>query len=150
MVHAYCLFVLKVPEQAEDVFQDTFIRFYVNVREQDDITNLPGFLLKIAKNLCLNVKRSRKIKIPVEGITFTTDHSKTYEKTELLELILSATELLDEKYRTPFIMREFNGMPYSEICERINVSLSNAKLRVSRAKQKLIKELQPYIKDLSK
>ena len=46
-------------------------------------------------------------------------------------------------------MREFKGMRYKEIAKEASISLPNAKLRVTRARKKIIDILSPYLKDIA-
>lgn len=157
-VHAYCLRVFNNPEQAEDVFQETFIRFYQSVTKnvEDDYIdlvknfNIPGFLITIARNYCLNLKRKEKKEVFVENYDFFEYEQFGYERTELLDLITSSLELVDFEYREAFVLREYNGMSYEEIAECTKTSVSNAKARVFRAKNKIKDILKPYLVDLQK
>jgi RNA polymerase sigma-70 factor (ECF subfamily) len=148
-VHAYCYRVLNNPDIAEDIFQETFIRFYQNVQDNHKDLNVPGFLITIARNLCLNYKRDKKIGVPVEEAK-NLFYQDNYEKKELLDLITRALDLLDDEYREVFILKEYAGMQYTEIAEILNISPVNAKTRVFRAKQKIKEILSPYLKDLAK
>lgn len=148
MVHAYCLRVLGDRDRAEDVFQETMIKFYHNVDPERDNINVPGFMITIARNLCLNAKRDTKQTVPVEDINYFTDSNSQIENKELLGLITSSLDLLDFDYREAFVLREYDGLPYEQIAEITNTTVSNAKSRVSRAKQKIKTILAPYLKEL--
>lgn len=156
-VHAYCLRVFNNSEQAEDVFQETFIRFYQSVTKKQEeqyqietkTFNIPGFLITIARNYCLNIKRKENREVLVENYDIFEDEHFAYERTELLELIKSSLDLLDFDYREAFILREYNGLSYEEIAETTNTSISNAKARVFRAKNKIKDILKPYLEDLN-
>jgi RNA polymerase sigma-70 factor (ECF subfamily) len=150
MVNAYCLKIVGNQQQSDDIFQDTFIKFYQNVKEDFPQTNVPGFLIKIARNLCLNLKRDRKNNVPIEELEYLGVNDYNYENKELLELITMALDLLDFEYSEAFILREYDGLQYDEIAEITNTSVSNAKSRVFRAKQKIRDLLEPYLKDLNK
>ena len=113
-VHAYCLKILGDQEKAEDIFQETFLRFIKNVKADAKTTNIPGFLIKIARNLCLNEKRNKRIMVDVEDFNFFTEPNQNYEKKELLELINMALELIEFNYREVFILREYNELNYDK------------------------------------
>lgn len=134
---------------AQEIFQETFVRLYNQLLEKDDI-NIPGLITTIARNLFYNIKRDSKQIVDIDENEIEDNEFDLIEKKELLDLILNAVEFLEEKYRTVFILREFNGMSFKEIAEQENISFANAKLRSTRAKQKLIKILKPYILDLEK
>lgn len=148
-VHAYCLRVTGNVQAAEDIFQDTFIKFYQNVRADVPNTNIPGFLIKIARNLCLNQKRDVKaVTVPLDSFDFPQMDTSSFEQKELLDLINMALELLDFEYREAFVLREYNGLSYQEIGDLCSITVANAKSRVFRAKEKIKSVLQPYMKDL--
>lgn len=149
MVHAYCLRVLSDEEQAEDIFQEVFIKFYQNVKSDAAKTNIPGFLITIARNLCLNYKRDKRTMVPIENLEFMFPESQNYEQKELLDLITHSLELVDDDFREAFVLREYSGLSYKEIAEVTNITLANAKSRVFRAKQQIKTILKPYLKDLS-
>lgn len=113
------------------------------------MTNVPAFILRIARNLCINAKRRTPDTLPLEEWQFPVQPS-TNEKTELLELITRALDLLPFEYREAFILREYDGLPYAEIAVIVDASVSAVKVRVFRARAKIRHILAPYITDLSK
>ncbi len=149
-VHAYCLRVLGDEDAAEDIFQETFIKFYKNVQGNHASKNIQGFLITIARNLCLNFKRDKKNTVEIDKLDFYMHDNQNYEQKELLDLINTALELVEYDYREAFVLREYSGFSYNDIAEACNISVANAKSRVFRAKQKIKEILQPYLKDLSK
>jgi len=151
MVRAYVITVVKHTEKTEDVVQETFIRFYNTIKKGNDFPNVPGFLITVARNMCLNKKRQEKHNVPMEeDFEIKSDYSDGYENKELLELIIMSTEFLKDKYRRAFMLKEFEGFKYREIAEIESIALATAKIRVMRARQMIINTLKPYIKDLSK
>lgn len=149
MIHAYCACIIKDTDLVEDIFQETFIRFYNAVTQEKTITNIPGFLTITSRNLCYNAIRSKKNNVEIEENMLVDRTVDKYENKELLEIIISAVEFIDEKYRTPFVLREFEGLSYSEIGKLLNITADNAKVKTTRAKKMIIKVLQPYLKDIS-
>lgn len=147
-VHAYCMRVFNNEEQAEDIFQETFIRFFNSVRADMKDFNVPGFLITIARNLCLNYKRDKKSTVSIDEVDYLV-YQDNPDNTELLDLINRSLEVLDEQHREAFVMKEYGGLPYNEIAEILNITVVNAKSRVFRAKQKIKNILEPYMKDLS-
>ena len=147
-IHAYCLRILNDELAAEDIFQETFIRFYQNIKIDNQTTNVPGFLITIARNLCLNYKRDRRQMVSIEDIDFQVKPNEVYEKEELLDLITRALDLLELQQRELFVLREYYGMPYKDISDLTGISVASAKSKVFRAKHKIKNILAPYLKDL--
>ena len=58
MIRSYTIRFLGQRDEAQDVYQETFIRFYESAQKDREMTNVPGYLLKIARNLCLNQRRN--------------------------------------------------------------------------------------------
>jgi RNA polymerase sigma-70 factor (ECF subfamily) len=112
------------------------------------MTNVPGYLLKIARNLCLNCRRNKKQTVEFDDYQSLVLPSAT-EKTEFLQLITTALDMLPDDYREVFVLREYEGLSYAEIAEIVGASLSNVKVRIFRAKQKIREILAPYIAEFS-
>lgn len=147
-VFAYCLRFLGQRDEAQDVYQETFIRFYESAQQKREMTNVPGYLLKIARNLCLNCRRNKKQTVEFDDYQSLVHPSST-EKTEFLQLITTALDMLPDDYREVFVLREYEGLSYAEIAEIVGASLSNVKVRIFRAKQKIREILAPYIAEFS-
>lgn len=147
-VFAYCLRFLGQRDEAQDVYQETFIRFYESAQQSREMTNVPGYLLKIARNLCLNCRRNKKHTVEFEDYQSLVQPA-TAEKTEFLQLITTALDMLPDEYREAFVLREYEGLSYAEIADIVGASLSNVKVRIFRAKQKIRDILAPYIEEFS-
>lgn len=150
-VFAYIRRVVNDEEQTEDLFQETFYRFFRNVKATPDKGTIIGYLITIARNLCLNYKRDKKTTLSIDDIRlYDYKTNSDYEEAELVELLTMSMELLEMEYKEPLILRVYNGMNYNEIAEICNTTESNARSRVHRAKQKIKTILMPYLKDLAK
>lgn len=148
-IYAYCLRITGSTEDTNDIFQDTFYKFFNSVKKGSKVENLPGFLLTIARNLCLNHKRNKKINFELEDYHLFSNDSG-YEKKELLDLIASSLDLLEFKQREAFVLRQYQGMKYKEIAEVTGENITTVKNRVWRAKEKIKEILQPYLQDMTK
>lgn len=148
-VFAYCRRFLGNKEEAQDVFQETFVRLYQSAQKDRNMTNVPAFILTIARNLCVNAKKREKHDLSFEEFMVAKESSK-YEDDELLNLIKMAIDVLPEDYKEIFILREYDGLSYADIAEVTGTSLNNVKVRIYRAKQKVREILAPYLADLSK
>jgi RNA polymerase sigma-70 factor (ECF subfamily) len=148
-IHAYCYKILKDKQKAEDIFQETFIKFYQNVRTDRLSTgSLIGFLITISRNLCLNEKRDNMNLISFNSVMYFK-HSEVYSNdSDTKEIIKSAIERLEMTYREPLVLRLYEGLEYSEIAEICEITEENARKRVFRAKQKIKELLQPFYAEL--
>lgn len=109
------------------------------------------YIIRIARNKHLsNQEKIREEIRDIDELDVFQVNDNKYEKEELYNLILSALDLLDDKYRDVFVLREFEMMSFQEIADLCNLSLSNAKMLAVRSREKIVKILQPYIQDLNK
>lgn len=147
-VFAYCLKVLADRQAAQDVFQETFVSFYRKATEGAKIENVFGYLLMIARNTCINYKRVQVRTVDLDHASALSSPSYPHESKELLGLVRTAIELLESEYREAFVLREYDGLDYEEIAKLLGLTVSNAKVRVSRARAKIRTILAPYLKEL--
>ncbi|MFH1050264.1 MAG: sigma-70 family RNA polymerase sigma factor [bacterium] len=147
-IYAYCRRFLGNKEAAEDVFQETFLNFHQGSKKLSSMTNAKGYILSIARNLCYNYFRTEKLAISSDDYSTIINDDRS-ENDELLDLIKRAIELMPEEYRELFILREYDGMSYTEIADITKSNVNTVKVKLFRAKQKLRKILEPYIQDLS-
>lgn len=148
-IYAYCLRITGSLEDARDIFQDTFYKFYEASQKKAEIENIPAYLLIIARNLLRNMQRENKHSFTFEDINITTN-DQGYEQRELLQLIAKALECLDVDHREAFILRQYHGLSHKEISNIIGENISVVKNRIWRAKEKIREILEPYLEDLSK
>lgn len=143
-VHSYCYKILKNKQVAEDIFQETFIKFYQNVKSEKMHSSLLGFLLRIARNLSLNAIRDEKNKHVSFVIDYNSYSAIDEFASENLQLIQKSIESLELKYREPLVLRLYDGLEYEEIAEILDITPENARKRVFRAKQQIKTMLKPY------
>jgi len=149
-VNAYCQKVMGIEEEAEDIFQEVFVKFYESIRLTDNL-NVMGFLIRIARNMCLNRKRvSARSQLIESDTEIGGTLGPGYEKKELLDLIDGALCEIGHDLREAFILREYNGFTYNEVARITDCSLANAKSRVHRAKKRIKEKLRPYVVDIKR
>lgn len=150
-VFSYCMRVLGSRDAAYDVFQETFIRFLQSSDRIENLENVRAYALTICRNLCLNEKKRLSTSlVEFDDTLYNPGVSREAERTEMHKLIAMALELLPADMREIFVLREYDGLPYNEISELLNIKLDTAKVRVFRARQKIKEILEPYMNEFSK
>ena len=143
-IYAYCRCVAWRQDESDDLFQETLSRLYESAHQNRPVANVTGYAIKIARNLWLNLQRGRKPVVSLDHAELQV-HDMPHERTEMLDLIQMAMELLTEDYREAFYLREFNDMPYDDIAEILGISSGNVRIRVTRARERIRQILEPYI-----
>lgn len=148
-VYAYCLKVTANEEEARDIFQETFFRFFEASKSKKTLKNIGAFIIIIARNLCLNYKRDKKTKVHLDDINYAS-YDNEYSRKELLDLINESLELLSFDQREAFVLRQYQGYSYKEIAEITGDNENAVKNRVWRAKERIKEILSPYLEDVNK
>lgn len=134
-----------------DVVQETFLRIW-RMRDQlrDDDMQVSGLAFTIAKNLVREHfrKDSRVTFLPEladgEGGTVSPAVEQGERLGILRRRLQEAFATLPPLLREAYSMYQIMGLSIAEIARRTNVSESNVKVRIFRAKEKL----RPLLKDL--
>lgn len=150
-LYAYILKVTGSSDETKDIFQEMFVKFVQSAEKEKNsatqLMNCGGYLMIIARNLCLNHKRSKKHNVELEEYHSITTSSPRYEQEELLNLIHTALEYLDFDYREAFVLRLYHDLSYEEIADITQTTIPTIKNRVWRAKEKIRKILAPVLSD---
>lgn len=137
--------------EAEDVGQETFIRFYRALDSFREESSLKTYLTRIAINLSLNaLKRRRRLR----DRFVRSDESDFVEPTwnaegeidaeERALVVRKAIDRLDPKHRAVVVLRMINGYSTRETAELLGVPQGTVLSRLSRGMQRLETLLKPY------
>ncbi len=153
-VFIYCARILGDQTSARDACQEVFIAFWRSISSERVMTNLRGYLLRIARNICLLMKRNDSYITTTEfeeNLVETENPlgEAAIEQNELAEILAMALELLPEHYRQAVVLQCYNGLTYQEIADVLGVPLSTARNWIVRAKAHLRTILEPYWQDRS-
>lgn len=131
-IYCYCYFKLHNREAAEDVTQETFLRFLANHTYRDTGKALQ-YLYSIARNLCINeYHKPRSQALPDEM-------EVPFPENELLSAISlqAALEELNPEERELLLLRYANEVPITVICRIFQLSRFAIYRKISRALKKL-------------
>ena len=140
-------------EDAMDIVQETFLRFYEKVNMFRRGKNFQNWLLQIAKNLCVdyyrkNYKRNSDLQREknVEKLCQSSYSQKDLNSSSDLKQIFSrCIDGLSEKQRVVFLMKHYNQLEYKEIAQILSIALGTAKSLHFKALQNLKLLMSPYM-----
>jgi len=149
---------------AVDLSQETFLRVYRNIRRYSNIYQFSTWIYRIATNLAIDEMRYRKRRGQVfyrkvwgtrqmadkECQGFELRDSRRSPRDEVLrkessQVLGDAIRSLPEKYRTAFVMKEVQELPYDTIAKALNCSAGTIKSRLHRARELLQRKLERYL-----
>ncbi len=145
-VFAYCLRMLGSSVEAEDMFQEVFIRVWQRAYQFTEEKSLSGWIFTIAHNLCLNRIRDRKEMDRLDDHTYlAVDHVELGE--DWGARIQAALEQVPPENREPFVLFEYQGLSYQEIADVMKLTIAAVKSRIYRAREEMRRILEPYYRD---
>ncbi len=151
-------------DTAVDLSQETFLRVYRNIGRYSNLYQFSTWIYRIATNLAIDEMRYRKRRGQVffknvwgtrrsedkETPEFELTDARRGPRDEFLrkessQVLGDAIRSLPEKYRTAFIMKEVQELPYEEIAKVLKCSAGTIKSRLHRARELLQRKLEHYV-----
>jgi RNA polymerase sigma-70 factor (ECF subfamily) len=144
----------KCPE-ADDVGQETFIRFYNSLKNFRGDSAVGTYLTRIAINLSLNELKRRKrssmfffrkdddepFDVPDETL-----RSSDFDDKEIVQQVIRK---LEPKFRSVVVLRLLDGYSSEETAQILNIPVGTVLSRLARGQKKLQELLTPYLKELT-
>lgn len=146
-VFSLCRRYTHCKEEAEDVFQETFIRIFKSIYQVQDVEHLEQWIRKIAVNAAVSYyhrnKRHHQL-IQDNGANHSNDHYELILSQFSDEQLISLINNLPDGYRIVFNLYEIEGYSHAEIAELLNISQATSRSQLNRAKQTLKNKLKAY------
>ena len=152
-IYGYLLRFTRDTHDAQDLFQETFLRAYRAYAKLEGEVDHRAWLMRIAINLSKNYIRDRQRRGRVvqlgmeqdsrdEADTRTIDRSQadvegTVIANETQQNVLLAIEALPFRQRTALVQRQFEGLDYQTIASNLACSQDTARAHVYQALRKL-------------
>jgi len=132
----------RVRESAavDDILQEVFIKVDASLHTVKSPGSLSAWLYRIAANTIADHYRAQNAweELPDEIAAPEPERDYIAELASCLEPLIAD---LPESYRTALVLSEIEGLPQKAVAERLNISLSGAKSRVQRGREKLHRRL---------
>ncbi|MBW6534757.1 MAG: sigma-70 family RNA polymerase sigma factor [Mariniphaga sp.] len=157
MVVNTCFGLIHNTEDAEDVAQDVFIEVFRSVENFRADSKLSTWLYRIAVNRSLNFIRDNKKRRWFQSFDDTIEAKKeelnrlsssdsenpetSLENSQRALILHEAVDSLPENQRVAFTLNKYEDLPYKEISEVMNLSVSSVESLIHRAKKNLQKKL---------
>lgn len=117
-IYRYCFFRLRDPDLAEDLTQETFLRFYRQISYEEEGKAL-AYLYTIARNLCLDaVRRAR----PAAPLRETDPAPDPFAPAEQCIALRQAIEKLPADWQELLLLRYANDLPVGQIAALTGLS----------------------------
>lgn len=145
------LFALRfIPdkETCEDIVQEVFIKLWANRKILEIRTSLKTYLISLVQHLALNELKHRKVKTLYQNryhemiLELPADEPLLYS--ELNGVVENLLSRLDPEVLKTYTMSRTDHLKYTEIAQKLNVSVRTVEARISKAKKFLLQNLKEY------
>ncbi len=148
--------IVRQRNDIEDIAQQVFAKVYLSLRSFDFRSSLITWIYKITVNECFDYLRKRKVRRLVYESDLSEDEVRRVENTDpAIERQVSADSSLaqrdyvlkllmrvSEEERNLLILKEVEGFSVEELAARTGMNENTVKVKLFRARQKLVKAAQ--------
>ncbi|HLT73162.1 MAG: RNA polymerase sigma factor [Cyclobacteriaceae bacterium] len=141
-VFGLCRRYTRRREEAEDVFQEAFIRIFKSIDQVHDAEHLEPWIRRITVNAAVSYyHKSKRHQIVHDIADYGTQHANDDYVLILSkfsdEQLVGMINTLPDGYRLVFNLYELEGYSHSEIADMLSISESTSRSQLNRAKQVL-------------
>lgn len=155
LVMRLCLRYSNNREDAEDLFQETFIKIFTNINSFHENSSFNGWIHRICINVIINKYRSSIIP-KRKGQNVELEEELQENSIEIgtpsipAEILHQFIQELSPGYRTIFNLFEIEGYSHDEIAQILECSPNNSRSQLHRAKRILQEKIGKFLSDEEK
>lgn len=157
MVFSTAIRLVADQAEAEDISQEVFLRAFEHFEMLQQSATPGGWLKRVAVNLSLNhlsryrsrwrfFSELRKDQDEAEGVEpefeAPQDLGQELAEADRHRVVEKALATLPSSQRVPLVLFHLEGMSYTEISEKLSISLGKVKTDIFRAREALRKKLR--------
>ena len=140
-VYTYIYLIVRNKELTEDIFQETFIKAYLNIRSFQGISAFSTWLYRIAYNTFYDSVRAKRyhdeLNITELDKKYSTEIDYSSEKND----IFAALKYLRKDEQTAILLCYMEDKTHKEIAKIMNIPLGTVKTNILKGKEKMGKYL---------
>ena len=148
--------IVRQRNDVEDIAQQVFAKVYFSIRNFDFRSSLITWIYKITVNECFDYLRKKKVRKLVYESDLSEDEVRRVENTEPAidrqapaddtlarrDYVTKLLERVSEEERNLLMLKEVEGHSVEELAEMTGMNENTIKVKLFRARQKLIKAAQ--------
>src|SRR3954451_6758408 len=148
--------IVRHRNDVEDIAQQVFAKVFFSIRNFDFRSSLITWIYKITVNECFDYLRKKKVRKLVYESDLSEDEVRRVENTEPAgdrqpladtnlarrDYVMKLLGRVSEEERMLLMMKEVEGYSVEELAERTGMNENTIKVKLFRARQKLVKAAQ--------
>lgn len=143
-VYSLCARMCGNAEDAEEAAQDAFLALWRGIDRFRQESSLSTWIYRLASNACIDLMRRKKKgagsvslddeELFVDAVDPAPQPHEEAERRETQRLLQEGLLSLPAEYRSILLLREIEGLSYSEISAALDLELGTVKSRISRGR----------------
>ena len=157
-VYSLAMKMLRNPEDAEDVLQETFLRAYRGLKSFQGNSTFSTWIYRITANSALMKLRKKQLptvsiedaderETPINIADWSPGPIEQLLTLETQQAMTEAIEALPAEFRQVFVLRDLEGHSNAEVAEILDLSVAAVKSRLHRARLKVRNHLTRFFND---
>src|SRR5438309_9124918 len=148
--------IVRQRNDVEDIAQQVFAKVYLSIRSFDFRSSLITWIYKITVNECFDYLRKRKVRKLVYESDMSEDEVRRVENSEpgadrqvrmdeslaSRDYVVKLLTRVSEEEQMLLMLKEVEGFSVEELAERTGMNENTIKVKLFRARQKLVKAAQ--------
>lgn len=155
LVYTLALKLLKKPEEAEEMAQDTFIKAFQKLDSYEGKSKFSTWLYSITYNACISELRKRRIEfkslddrqISDQDEQKMHDYYRETKKEDQEKYLNLALGKLPEDDQVLVTLYYYESQSMDEISQITGLTVSNIKVKIHRARKKMFELLHEMLKE---
>jgi len=155
LVYTLALKLLKKPEEAEEMAQDTFIKAFQKLDSYEGKSKFSTWLYSITYNACISELRKRRIEfkslddrqISDQDEQKMHDYYRETRKEDQEKYLNLALARLPEDDQVLVTLYYYENQSMDEISQITGLTVSNIKVKIHRARKKMYELLHEMLKE---
>ena len=148
--------IVRQRNDVEDIAQQVFAKVYFSIRNFDFRSSMITWIYKITVNECFDYLRKKKVRKLVYESDMSEDEVRRVENTEPVldrttrtdttlarrDYIVKLMERVSDEEKQLLMLKEVEGYSVEELSEMLSMNENTIKVKLFRARQKLVKAAQ--------
>lgn len=155
LVYSLALKLLKKPEEAEEMAQDTFVKAFQKIHTYEGKSKFSTWLYSITYNACISELRKRRVvfssiddrQISDQDEQKMHDYYRETKKEDQEKYLNLALSKLPEDDQVLVTLYYYENQSMDEISTITGLSVSNIKVKIHRARKRMYSLLHEMLKE---
>lgn len=143
-LYGYAIKFMRNENDAQDIVQDVFEKLWIN-RDKVDACKVKSWMFTTAHNAMINALQKAKRSVAMENENLPEKSKREVNLFESNEVVQRAVAILPPIQRSIILLRDLEGYSYEEIGDILELSSSQVKVYLFRARNKIKKQLKGLV-----